>query len=127
MSETEKFTGKFQLKPRQENETDKEYFERVTGGKWQVYNYEPDSIQEAIYDNNMSYFEAKHGKKGYLTFGKNIYEILEIQNKDIEESYCELEKISDDTFKFEAQFYNGGCSLSEILQDEFERKFKDEN
>ena len=31
MSETEKFIGKIQLRPRKENETDKEYFERVFG------------------------------------------------------------------------------------------------
>ena len=59
MSETEKFVGKIQLRPRLENETDKNYFERVTGCNWQKYDYEPDSIYEAIYDNNLSYYEAK--------------------------------------------------------------------
>ena len=52
--ETEKFVGKIQLRPRLDNETDKDYFERVTGCNWQKYDYEPDSINEAIYDNNLS-------------------------------------------------------------------------
>ena len=121
MSETEKFVGKIQLRPRLENETDKDYFERVTGCNWQKYDYEPDSIYEAIYDNNLSYYEAKRGQKGYICLNKNIYEFLELEQRDTEESYCNLEKIQDDTYKFIAQYYNGGCSLDEILADEMRK------
>ena len=125
MSETEKFTGKIQLKPRLENETDKEYFERVTGSNWVRYEeYPPEDIWNALHDNDLTYYEAKRGKKGYLTLdNKNIYEIIEIKQKDIKESYCELEKIGDDTYEFEVQFYNGGTDLEEMIQNEFKRKF----
>jgi hypothetical protein len=119
MSETEKFVGKIKLQARLDNESDKEYFERITGHNWQVYEYVPDSIQEAIYDNNISYFEAKHGNKGYIVIDKCIYEIIELHQRDIEESYCIIEQESEDTYKFEAQYYNGGCSLAEMIQDGF--------
>lgn len=125
MSETEKFTGKIQLKPRLENETDKEYFERVTGTNWVRYEeYPPEDIWNAIHDNDLTYYEAKRGKKGYMTLdNKNIYEILEIEQRDIEESYCILEQLDNNTIKFEAQFYNGGASLEEMIEDEYRRKF----
>lgn len=121
MSETEKFVGKIQLRPRLENETDKDYFERVTGCNWEKYD---DSIDEAIYDNNLSYYEAKRGQKGYICLNKNIYEFLELEQRDTEESYCDLEKIQDDTYKFIAQYYNGGCGLGEILEDEMRKNEK---
>lgn len=122
MSETEKFVGKIQLKPRLKNETDKEYFERVTGCNWTRYEkYPPEDIQNAIYNNNITYYEAKRGKKGFMSLdNKNIYEILEIEQRDIEESYCVLEQLEDNIIKFEAQFYNGGTNLEEMIMDEFD-------
>ena len=63
----------------------------------------------------------KRGQKGYICLNKNIYEFLELEERDTEESYCNLEKIQDDTYKFIAQYYNGGCSLDEILEDEMRK------
>ena len=121
MSETQKFVGKFQLKSRLENETDKQYFERVTGCNYQRYDYEPRGIWEAIHDNDITYYEAKRGQKGYLYLENNIYEILEIQERDVCEDYCYLEKTDDNTFKFEAQFYNGVCGLEEMIKWGFKK------
>ena len=126
MSETNKFVGKIQLKPRKENETDKEYFERVTGANWVRYEeYPPEDIWNALHDNDLTYYEAKRGNKGFMTLdNKNIYEILEIEQRDIEESYCIIEQLEDNIIKFEAQFYNGGTDLEEMIMDEYKEQAK---
>lgn len=121
MSETVRYEGKIQLRPRLENETNKEYFERVTGKKWQKYDWEPECIEEAICDNSISYYEAEENKKGYICINNNIYEFLEIKEKDVSDCYCDLENIGDNTYKFNASYYNGGTDLTEMLQDEFKK------
>lgn len=127
MSETEKLAGKIQLKPRLENETDKDYFERVTGLEYEVnysypepHKYCPENIYDAIYEHDITYYETKHGKKGYVGLNNNLYEILELKEKGIEDYYCNVKKLDNDIYEFEAQYYNGGCSLEEALEDGFE-------
>lgn len=122
MSETQKFVGKFQLRPRLENEADKDYFERVTGCNYQRYdNYIPHDIEEAIQDNDLTHYDIKFGRRGYLYLGDNIYEIIEIEERDICDDYCHLEKIDADTYRFDTQFYNGGACLSEMIEYGFKR------
>ena len=121
MSETQKFIGKFQLRPRLENEADKDYFERITGCNYQRYEYEPHDIEEAIHDNDLTYYDIESGRKAYLYLENNIYEIIEIEEKDVCGDYCYIEKVDDNTFRFDAQFYNGGCCLSEMLEWGFKK------
>ena len=121
MSETQKYIGKFQLRPRLENETDKEYFERITGCNYQRYDYEPDDINEAIHDNDLTHYDIKYGRKGYLYLQGNLYEIIEIEERDVYDDYCHLEQINDNTFKFETQFYNGGACLYEMIEWGFKK------
>lgn len=49
MSENECIKGIIELVPRQKNEEDKEYFERVTGQNYKKYDYDPSSLMEAIW------------------------------------------------------------------------------
>ena len=117
MSEMQKFVGKFQLRPRLENESDKDYFERVTGCNYQRYdNFVPHDIEEAIHDNDLTHHDIQFGRKGYLCLENSMYEFIEIEERDVCENYCYLEKIDDGTYRFDAQFYNGGTCLSEMIE-----------
>lgn len=105
MSETEKFVGKIQLRPRLENETDKDYFERVTGCNWQKYDYEPDSITEAIYDNNLSYYEAKRGQKGYICLEYINGKLKGTKARDFYKEYAQTRSLYEHGYKVIGNIY----------------------
>lgn len=113
MSDTERIEGIIKFIPRNENETDKEYFERVTKCNYQKYSYEPDSIQEAIYDNDLN--------KKFISVKNKIYEFIEREDKDPYDCYCNLSKIDEEKIKFSTSFYNGGTCLQEMLEEALEK------
>ena len=112
MSETERIEGIIKPIPRLEKETDKEYFERITKQNYQKYDYEPSSIQEAIYDNDLH--------KKFIYIKDKIYEFVEYKKCDPYESYCNLQKLDNEKIKFSTSFYNGGTCLKEMLEEALE-------
>ena len=116
MSETVRIKGKIQKVERLENETDKEYFERVTKGKWQVHNYTPNSIYEAMHDNNL--YEK------YIEIDNSIYKFLEYKEVDPYSSFININK-EEDIYTFDTCFYNGGTCLEEILREKIKGKEKE--
>ena len=108
MSETVRIKGKIQKVERLENETDKEYFERVTKGKWQVHNYPPNSIDEAIYDNNLY--------RGYIEIDNSIYKFLEYKKVGPYRPFININK-EEDIYTFDTCFYDGGTCLEEMLRE----------
>ena len=108
MSEIVRIKGKIQKVERIENETDKEYFERVTKRKWQVYNYTPNSIDEAIYDNNLY--------REYIEIDNSIYKFLEYKEVDLYSSFININK-EEDIYTFDTCFYDGGTCLEEMLRE----------
>lgn len=115
MSNYEHIKGRIKKIPRLENESNKDYFERATGMNFQKYSYIPDTITEALYDNDL--------QKKYTTIRGDIYKFIEY--KDIDNfDYCDITKLGNGEYAFSTCFYNGGASLSEVLEDailEFER------
>ena len=116
MSEIVRIKGKIQKVERIENETDKEYFERVTKGKWQVYNYTPTSIDEAIYDNNLY--------REYIEIDNSIYKFLEYKEVDLYSSFININK-EEDIYTFDTCFYDGGTCLEEMLREAIKGKEKE--
>lgn len=116
MSDYERFKGEIQLIPRNENESDKDYFERATN---KPYSYDLDGIQdydciyEAIYENSIY--------KDFICIGNNIYRFNELKSLDPYGSYCNVQKIEEGKYKFETMFYNGGTCLSEMLSSELKK------
>lgn len=112
MSEQETWIGKIKRVDRLENETDSEYFERVTNKKWNDDDFTPENINEAldwyylydyyIYANNHLY----------------VYKELEEQCKP---RFVEIKDNHDGTFSFYTSFYNGSTCLSEMLESKLEK------
>ena len=90
MSDYERFKGEIQLIPRNENESDKDYFERATN---KPYSYDFNGIQdydciyEAIYENSIY--------KDFICIGNNIYKFNELKSLDPYGSYCNIQKIEE--------------------------------
>lgn len=125
MSEQEYFKCELQAIPRLEDETDKEYFERATKCPWQRYDYEPDNIREAIYDNDISYYDFnKSNQDCYICLNNVIYKFVSLDRSDYINSFCHYTNKEENNASFEAYFYNGGTCLEEVLTDAMNKKDK---
>lgn len=112
MSEQETWIGKIKRVDRLENETDSEYFERVTKEKWNDEDFTPESINEALdwyslYDD-------------YIYANNHLYVPLELKEL-CRTSFVEIKDNHDGTFSFYTSFYNGGTCLSEMIEEKLEK------
>lgn len=102
MSDYKCYKGRIKLIERLENESDKDYCERVTG-----FDY-ADDMRETIYEASL--------EDQYIVLNNNIYEIIE--KKEFPDGDFETRGIlPDGSILFIARFYNGGTCLSEVLED----------
>ena len=116
MSDYEKFKGEIELIPRNESESDKDYFERATNKPYSYYfngMRDCDCIYEAIYENNIY--------KDFVCIDNNIYKFNELKSLDPYGSYCNVQEIERGKYRFETMFYNGGTCLGEMLSSELEK------
>lgn len=112
MSEQETIVGKLLKVERLKNETDSDYFERVTKTTYAVKEYTPEDIQEAIYENCLS--------NDFICVNNCIYKIIE-QKELCDTCFCEIKDNGDGTYDFYTSFYNSGTCLEEMLEEELER------
>jgi hypothetical protein len=56
----------------------------------------------------------------YLIVGDTWFEVLSVENLDIDDSYCNISEVSNGVYKFDTMFYNGGTCLSEMLEEGLE-------
>lgn len=56
----------------------------------------------------------------YEILNDQIYEVLENVDLSDDGGFCKLTRNEDGTISFIASWYNGGASLSEVLEDELE-------
>ena len=54
-------------------------------------------------------------------------ELWEVSDIELEDSEDVFFKISDNEYEYYTSFYNGGCCLSEVLEDGLTREFKKNN
>jgi len=87
----------------------------------------PDRYMEYVDDFNGDTFDAlleccyddQEGDQ-YMVIGKNIYKVLE--DAELDNNYfCEITNNPDGTISYLASWYNGGGSLSEVLENELKR------
>lgn len=116
MSDYEAHRGKLLLIKRQENESDKEYFQRAIGEKFNEEKWdEDDSVVNCLYE--MDLYDK------YFYVNNKIYENVDHQEL---EPYGAQELNGDEIngFTYFMMFYNGGTCLSEMIEDALERKNK---
>lgn|SRR5574343_152820 len=113
MSETETIKGKVKRIKTFKNNVDKEQWCKeyciknnisLNYGKY-VYN----TYLELLLDTN-------NFRDDYVIINNQLYQYLEKQHLD-NNYFCKITKQSDDTFEFITQFYNGGTTLEELLQN----------
>lgn len=56
----------------------------------------------------------------YIVLNGKLFEIQNYKDLNIYEDYCRIRKLKDGSYAFEAQFYNGGTCLSEMLENHFD-------
>ena len=108
MSEMVKYKGKATLVEKLENETLEEQCKRL------LENVE----LESYYDSYME--QIGYEDNNYVILSDNIY-LLDKKECDFNDDYCHINKIDDKTFEFDTAFYNGGTSLCEMLEEEFNK------
>lgn len=72
---------------------------------------EDEAFMEACYDNDCL---------KYTIIGDDIYEILE--DEELKYGFCVIDHNEDGTLDYVASWYNGGASLSEVLEKELSKK-----
>lgn len=112
MSENECIRGIIELVPRQENEEDKEYFERVTGQNYKKYDYDPSSLMEAIWDNDLG--------EQFIEIHNSIYKFIEYKELDPYGNFCNITSLPNGQIQFHTMFYNGGTCLQEMLESKMD-------
>lgn len=76
-------------------------------------------------ENGMLEEEYKEGKLFEVFYEKylcvkdtQVWEILEVEDLEEEDSFCRLHDNKDGTYSFHTRYYNGGTCMSEMLEDE---------
>lgn len=128
MSQQETRRGKLRLVPNIEGEETYEKKAKEIVASLPVPEKEVDYIAglfaeegwEQALDEADYYARSGKGTPDYEILNGKIYEVLE--NVDLTEDggFCEITKNPDGTLSFIASWYNGGASLSEVLEDELD-------
>lgn len=116
MSETVKYKGK--LKPvlladgQSVEDKIREMFRQSKYWNDTYERYPKEYIEDIYYNAN-----------GYVIINENLY-LSKVVSLDVESSYCNI-KLNGDVYEYEAQFYNGGTCLSEMLEQHMEDKINE--
>lgn len=117
MSDYESHRGELILRKREENETDKHYFQRVLGDKFKESEWdEEDSVTSCLYE--MDLYEK------YFYVNGKIYE--NVNHKELEPyDTQDLDGDDENGYKYFMIFYNGGTCLTEMIEKSLKRKNKE--
>lgn len=105
MSDYESHSGKLKLLKRNEDETFEAQCQRLwleNGKDLENYDYKNDLFNEF--------------SKKYIKHGDDIYEMIDYENLEDEDSFCRINKNEDGTLSFHTRFYNGGTWLGEMIE-----------
>lgn len=64
----------------------------------------------------------EQGYDKYIILDNQLFIIEETKDIDLYSSYCHIQKQSDGRYIFDTQFYNGGASLSEMLENKWNQE-----
>jgi hypothetical protein len=64
-------------------------------------------------EDDFSYAESKNND--FIKIGEDYYSVIE--NQEVEEGYCIVNKNDDGSLSYITSFYNGGTCLEEMLED----------
>ena len=65
--------------------------------------------------------------KEYVIINDVLYKYLELIDEDPYDSFVHLEEQDDGIINFSARYYNGGCGLSEMLEEGMENLKRDKD
>lgn len=74
------------------------------------------------YDDNYQELLLEEKYNQYIILDDKLFSIEELQEIDPYKDYCHIQKNSDGRYFFETQFYNGGACLSEMLEENWNKK-----
>lgn len=110
MSEVVRYKGLIAPVPKNAGEELEEQCKRIAGGidlpKW------VDSYRE--------YLELECRDK-YIVVNDRLFRFEMLEDVDPYESHCTINR-KDDMYEFDTTFYDGGCSLNEMLDEAFEEE-----
>lgn len=111
MSDYEARTGKIKRCLPLEGETYEQQCKRL----WIEAGKSEDSYDE---DGLYYYLDSKKYMKMVVNKIPQIWELLEQNKIDTEDSYCHITENSDGTYNFSTHYYNGGTCMEEMIEDE---------